>query len=81
MRTAEEILEPYRLYGEPSDVEVSRLEHCFLTKDIITAINEARKEAIEECALFIEMKALKTREEISPKEYTDLIRSLINKLQ
>jgi len=48
---------------------------------ILSAINEARKEAIEECALFIEMKALKTREEITPKEYIDLVRSLINEIK
>lgn len=51
MRTAEEILEQYRLYDEPiSDIEIERGGHCFVTEDIIKAINEARKEAIEECA-------------------------------
>lgn len=50
MRTAEEILEKYRRYDDPKPNWVHYREDPFLKEDIITAINEARKEAIEECA-------------------------------
>lgn len=69
MRTSEEY---YHKYTSMTGMDMD---------DFTETINEGRKEVIERCALLIEMKALKTREEITPKEYIDLVRSLLNEIK